>query len=142
MAQLYTRTRLVSIGCAAAFAATVSPVADAATRIVRRFDGSARFRRSTYLPHLNSTFRIRGTRTVEATLVEVTGSASAQLAQRQGADAFSLILRAAAGNPLPQGEYAVEHRSIGTIRLFLVPVGRGVKGQEYQAVINGATVRA
>ena len=31
---------------------------------------------------------------------------------------------------------AIEHPSLGRFDLFVVPVGRDVKGQDYQAVVN------
>lgn len=133
MTRTFSRSRFLGLGAAGAVAAAVAPVADAATRIVRLFDGNAHFRRSTYAPHLNSTFRIEGPRSVEARLVEI--------ADGRDAEAFSLILRARVGDLLPGGEYVLKHRAIGSVRLFVSPVGRGAKGQDYQVVVNRATAR-
>ena len=49
---------------------------------------------------------------------------------------FSLIFRAPGDAPLRQGVYRVDHDKIGSIDLFLVPIGKDANGVEYQAVFN------
>src|SRR4051812_48402283 len=48
--------------------------------------------------------------------------------------AFSLILVAPQGPWLPQGIYPVAHPSLGTMEIFLVPIGPAAGGNGYQAV--------
>jgi hypothetical protein len=48
--------------------------------------------------------------------------------------AFSLIFVAPAGPLLPQAIYPVTHPALGTIELFLVPIGPMHGGNAYQAV--------
>ncbi len=52
-------------------------------------------------------------------------------------EAFSLVFRGAAGVPLDQRTYLVEHRTLGEFPLFLVPLGPTDDGaQEFEAVVN------
>jgi hypothetical protein len=48
--------------------------------------------------------------------------------------AFSLLFMAPAGPWLPQTVYPVEHPSLGTIEIFLVPIGPLQGGNGYQAI--------
>src|SRR3954464_5895713 len=50
--------------------------------------------------------------------------------------AFSLIFVAPKGPWLPQAIYPVTHAKIGTIEIFLVPVGPTGDGNGYQAVFT------
>jgi hypothetical protein len=38
--------------------------------------------------------------------------------------------------PLSQGIYRVEHDELGTLDLFLVPIGRDQNGIQYEAIFN------
>ncbi len=49
---------------------------------------------------------------------------------------FSLIFRAAREPVLPQRTYHVEHETLGSMDLFLVPIGPDDSGMRYQAVFN------
>ena len=49
---------------------------------------------------------------------------------------FSLIFTAPAGAPLQQGSYAVEHPTLGSLPLFLVPIAGGAEGVTYEAVFS------
>ena len=49
---------------------------------------------------------------------------------------FSMILCGPSEPLLSQATYPVEHPSLGTIELFLVPIGRDPKNARYEAVFN------
>jgi hypothetical protein len=48
--------------------------------------------------------------------------------------AFSLLFTAPSGPWLPQAIYPVQHPTLGTMEIFLVPVGPESGGNGYQAV--------
>ncbi len=49
---------------------------------------------------------------------------------------FSLVFRGAMTPVFPQRTYRVEHETLGSIDLFLVPIGPDAAGMRYQAVFN------
>jgi len=49
---------------------------------------------------------------------------------------FSLIFLAKDPRVLPQRLYRLEHDGMGTLSIFLVPVGKDASGVRYQAVFN------
>src|SRR3954464_7977667 len=69
---------------------------------------------------------------LELTLVEVKRLGTAL---RQGG-AFSLLFLSRAGPFLPQATYRVTHPKLGTLELFLVPVGPIHGGNGYEAVFT------
>jgi hypothetical protein len=50
--------------------------------------------------------------------------------------AFSLIFVAPKGPWLPQGMYPVQHPVLGTMEIFLVPIGPASGGNGYQAIFT------
>lgn len=50
--------------------------------------------------------------------------------------AFSLIFVAPTGTSLPQSIYPVKHPVLGTMEIFLVPVGPASGGNAYQAIFT------
>ncbi|MHB8271040.1 DUF6916 family protein [Bradyrhizobium sp.] len=50
--------------------------------------------------------------------------------------AFSLIFVAPKGPWLGQGIYPVQHPALGTMEIFLVPVGPAFGGNSYQAIFT------
>jgi hypothetical protein len=52
------------------------------------------------------------------------------------ADPFSVFFRGPRSPVLPQGIYRLEHEKLGTLEIFLVPVGPDGKGMGYEAVFN------
>jgi len=50
--------------------------------------------------------------------------------------AFSLLFAAPKGPWLPQAVYPVKHPSLGTMEIFLVPVGPIAEGNGYQAIFS------
>jgi hypothetical protein len=49
---------------------------------------------------------------------------------------FSIVFESDRPGHLPQGIYPVEHDQMGTVELFLVPIGRRAGGMRYEAVFN------
>ncbi len=49
---------------------------------------------------------------------------------------FAVLLQGPAEPLLPQGIYALQHPVQGTLDLFMVPVGRGPKGIQYEVIFN------
>lgn len=49
---------------------------------------------------------------------------------------FSLMLRGPSQPLLPQATYVFEHAALGTLAIFIVPVGRTEAGTAYQAIFN------
>jgi hypothetical protein len=100
-------------------------------------DGPPFLRRSTFEPLVGSAFTLRapdGAR-IRARLEVIEDTA----AVRRGAPAeraFSLLFRGGSSAAAAQGTYGLSHRHLGAFELFIVPVGRGVHGQTYQAVVN------
>jgi hypothetical protein len=48
--------------------------------------------------------------------------------------AFSLLFTTPAGRFLPQAIYSLDHPALGTMEIFLVPIGKLEGGNGYQAV--------
>jgi hypothetical protein len=49
---------------------------------------------------------------------------------------FSLVFRSASPSPLRQGVYRLDHEVVGSLELFLVPIGPREGGMCYEAVFN------
>ena len=95
--------------------------------------------------HLHSAFRIHAETLLplEAELIEVTElgadpSADAASARQEGAQRrpFSIVFRAPPNAVLSQRIYTVELLELGTLSLFLVPIGPDRVGMRYEAVFN------
>ena len=90
--------------------------------------------RAAFAPHLGSRFSINGKHgRVDATLVEI-----GELKGAAAGDAtrFSLVLQATAGDLIPQDVYRIHSAKLGAQDLFVVPVDRGVRSQQYQITVN------
>ncbi len=83
--------------------------------------------------NLNTQFRIffEPDITLDLELVEITEGISTP-AQEQ----FSLIFRGPLETPFRQGMLRLEHERMGTLELFLVPIGRKPDGMVYEAAFN------
>lgn len=84
-------------------------------------------------PHLNAIFEMGppgGMVPLELAKIESAGQA-----RREGG-AFSLLFVAPAGPFLPQAIYPVRHPALGTMDIFLVPVGPVSGGNGYHAVFT------
>lgn len=49
---------------------------------------------------------------------------------------FSALFRGPRNGVLPQRIYQVEHDRLGTLEIFLVPIGPDAQGMRYEAVFN------
>src|SRR5262245_46831505 len=99
----------------------------------------ARFTKSTFAAHLNSTFRINSDFGILTLILEQVqdGMASGPLLRSNPQNEnFVLIFRGTTPS-LPQDTYLLEHTSLGAFPLFLVPGERNASGQQrFIAVIN------
>ena len=88
---------------------------------------------------LNQPFRIHADSPgpLEAELIQVAELGTAPSDQQDAPRrAFSIILRAPPDVVLPQSIYPVEHAQLGTLDLFLVPLGPDRVGMRYEAVFT------
>jgi hypothetical protein len=93
----------------------------------------ATLRISDFAPHLNADFEMQSPAgPVPLKLAEAV--AGGQSGRAGGA--FSLLFVAPTGPWLPQAIYPVTHPSLGTMEIFLVPVGPVPGGNGYHAVFT------
>jgi hypothetical protein len=86
-----------------------------------------------FTPHLEATFDLQtagGLVSLKLAKVDPAGDSG-----RKGG-AFSLIFVAPKGPWLPQAVYPVQHPTLGTLEIFLVPVGAAPGGNGYQAIFT------
>ncbi len=77
-----------------------------------------------------------GEQPVELTLVEVTEMGD-RYYRTEGARApFQIMFRGPSGLNLPQRIYPIEHETLGSMTLFLVPLQPTRDGSNFQAVFN------
>ncbi len=90
-----------------------------------------------FAKHLNQTFRLPAKPgDLELELIEaqaLPGPEPAPEGQRQG---FSLVFRGPKDAALDQSIYPLEHPEMGSLELFLVPIGPDVHGLCYEAIIS------
>jgi hypothetical protein len=89
---------------------------------------------------LGTTFRIRTEPEVVLEIVLLEANAlTARGGSRGGAmrrEPFSLIFRGPRGPWLPQRIHRLEHDKLGTLDIFLVPIGPDEQGMRYEAIFN------
>lgn len=94
------------------------------------------FKSETFKEHVGSTFTLRaGEDTLELELVECNGLSG----DRGEREPFSLLFRSAADALvlLEQHIVALDHDALGTVELFLVPLGPDAEGRRrYEAVFT------
>ena len=84
-------------------------------------------------PHLGDVFSLGSTAgEISLRLVEIHKLGQALRA----GGAFSLEFVSPADRLLPQAIYSLEHRTLGTLALFLVPLGPTANGMRYEAVFT------
>jgi hypothetical protein len=86
-----------------------------------------------FTPHLEAVFDMQtagGTVPLKLAKVDPAGNSG-----RKGG-AFSLIFVAPKGPFLPQAIYPVQHPALGTMEIFLVPIGPRQDGNGYQAIFT------
>ena len=94
-----------------------------------------------FTPHVGDTFsfEVEEGETVELTLQEAEPLGSqpaAESAAAAGRRPFSLLFAGPAEPPLEQRIYRLEHAGLGSLEIFIVPVGLGEAGRLYEAVFN------
>jgi hypothetical protein len=139
-----SRAGLLKLGAAAAFVVGAGPATravagnnkpaestDGAPASGGSVRGPRHLRLATYVPLVGSTFRIhrQQARPLSVKLVSATRLPS------EG-ESFSLIFRGHGNAKLGQQIYTLEHPRLGEFPLFVVPVGRPAKGQEFQVIVN------
>jgi hypothetical protein len=83
---------------------------------------------------LNQGFKVlAGDSSLGMRLVRVTPANSAQPGARRP---FALVLRGPTEPVLPQQICRVEHPSLGSMEIFLVPIGPDASGMQYEAVFG------
>jgi hypothetical protein len=87
---------------------------------------------------LNQSFRahLGADNWLDLELVEVR-----ELGRRRNTDGsdlscFALTFRAPTRSAAPQATYRVEHDTLGTLEIFLVPIGPDAVGMRYEAIFN------
>jgi hypothetical protein len=99
-------------------------------------DPLSNYTQATFTQYINSIFTLRGRKTVEVMLTKVEDSLPAKVSRAGGRESFTLHFRGG-GAALPQDTYVIEHPSLGTFRMFLVPTSTDENGaQGYVAVVN------
>ena len=83
-----------------------------------------------FTPHLHAQFQIAGEEKLELELTSATDYSNAQLEQ------FSLIFTGPVSPCLQQRLYVLLHPQMGNVELFLVPVGPGKTGMQYEAAFS------
>jgi hypothetical protein len=84
-------------------------------------------------PHLGEDFSLRNAAgEFSLRLVEIRKLGAA----KRAGGAFALEFAARADRVLPQATYPLEHRTLGTLALFLVPLGPKAAGMIYEAVFT------
>ena len=94
---------------------------------------------TTFTGRVGELFRvvIDDTTTLATRLIEVTPAPGTDGATRAGRRTpFSLVFRSAPGATLPQCIYRLHHDGLGTLDLFLVPIGPAEEGMRYEAVFS------
>lgn len=89
--------------------------------------------KESFLPLLNQSFRLTSTEPpLELRLVEV----QARSGKGPRREPFSLVFAGPAAPLLPQSIYRLENDEIGTLEIFLVPIGREAGDTRYEAAFN------
>jgi hypothetical protein len=94
------------------------------------------FAKATFLPYVNTIFRIyaSSSKILTTTLVSVDDIGPVPDNPVAGRECFALKFRGA--EALKQDTYKIEHQTLGSFELFLVPAGTKNKNFYYLAVIN------
>lgn len=101
------------------------------------------FTPATFIPHLNTAFKLQSATTERASGLKLTkvtdlrpasGKASAAAG---GRNCFSLLFRGSPKQTLAQDIYTIEHRALGEFTMLVVPViNRDKSATYYEAIIN------
>lgn len=89
----------------------------------------------TFLPLIEENFSVHlGDKTIPATLLEVTPLGEPEdSGERSG---WSMVFQFPPHQLYNQGIYEFEHAGIGSLAIFVVPIGEDSDGVRYQAIFN------
>lgn len=88
--------------------------------------------RGDFAEQKNTKFRVvESNDSLELELTEIT-----DLKNNGDQESFSLVFVGDQEKPLPQQIHRLEHDTFGALSIFLVPVGTGDRGIQYEAVFN------
>lgn len=91
--------------------------------------------RETFAPHVKQTFKVSVEDVAfDAELIDV--SPLGETIGPKGRRAFSLVFRGPLDAFIEQRICKVEHGELGTMELFLVPIGPDDEGMKYEAVFT------
>jgi hypothetical protein len=93
--------------------------------------------KTTFEPYLHDTFTIHmtGGSVLDLKLIEV-HELGTDVSRSAGRAPFSILFLGPAEPVLVQSIYRIEHRELTPMELFLVPVGSGEGGMNYEAVFT------
>ena len=92
------------------------------------------FTLATFADRLGDTFRVgEGAGVLDLELVEVSAGVAREGAARVP---FAIAFRGPPEPVLPQQIYRFEHDELGAFDLFIVPIGPGEAGMQYEAVFG------
>ena len=93
--------------------------------------------RDDFAKHLNQTFRLPAKPgDLELELIEAEALPGPEPAPEGRRQAFSLVFRGPKDAALDQSIYPLEHPEMGSLELFLVPIGPDAHGLCYQSIFN------
>ena len=122
------------LGWSQAAADEPAPVSQDAAAVVER-----PITRGLLQPHVGESFHVdaKGIGPVELTLGRVGDLPSARAAGAEGSDeSFVAEFKSRSPLQLPQGTYDLQHRTLGSLTIFLVPVDRVATTDTYEATFN------
>lgn len=91
------------------------------------------FDKTRFAENLNTKFSVRVgvDKTIELELTQITESNSAPNIEQ-----YSLVFRGPLDGFLSQQTHSLEHQRMGTMEVFLVPIGRDEQGFQYEAIFS------
>jgi L-ascorbate metabolism protein UlaG (beta-lactamase superfamily) len=94
---------------------------------------SEKLSKEAFSESLNTRFRIptQSSDALELKLMEVVETMRTPTREQ-----FSVLFSGPLEYHLPQGIYHMEHEKMGEMDIFLVPIGKGPEGYNYEAVFN------
>lgn len=118
-------------GAGRALAGVPGTAVDAGPGVGKLRGGAAFLHRPSWTPLVGDRFKLSlpGQKALRMQLIAATP-------HRSPGEAFSLVFRGHRDAAAESGVYRIQHSSLGSVELFLSPIGRGVKGLDLEAVVN------
>ena len=85
---------------------------------------------------LGTAFRLDASEAIGSELTLIEAEATRFALRPDGSSSFSLIFLGALQPILPQRIYKFEHDRLGTLEIFIVPIGPDKHGMRYQAIFT------